>query len=116
MCIHVKSAGQLNAILTIQMFNLLECHNAIYYGTNLMSFQMQVPPVAQNKQMYFLKKRADPVDCDNYRELLLCGLLSPSLLLQLTSTVEQVKMEFYVLSDACHFSCADSSLAFISFA
>lgn len=53
-------------------------------------FQMQVPPTAQNKIIYFLKKRCDPIDSDNYRGLLLFGLLSPSPLLQLASTVEQV--------------------------
>nr|XP_020468391.1 dynein heavy chain 11, axonemal-like isoform X3 [Monopterus albus] len=47
-------------------------------------------PVAQNKQIYILKKRVDPVDSDNYKGLLLFGLLSPSPLLQLSSTFEQV--------------------------
>uniref|UniRef100_A0A7N8XYV6 Dynein axonemal heavy chain 11 n=1 Tax=Mastacembelus armatus TaxID=205130 RepID=A0A7N8XYV6_9TELE len=45
---------------------------------------------AGNKQIYILKKRADPVDPDNYRELLVFGLLSASPLLQLSSTIEQV--------------------------
>nr|XP_019948992.1 PREDICTED: dynein heavy chain 11, axonemal [Paralichthys olivaceus] len=44
----------------------------------------------QNKKIYFLKKRCDPVSCENYRELLLFGLLSPSPLLQLSTIVEQV--------------------------
>lgn len=51
---------------------------------------MQISPVAQNKTMYFLKKRAHPINSENYREQLLFGLLSPSPLLQLSSTVEQV--------------------------
>ncbi|XP_023280705.1 dynein heavy chain 11, axonemal-like [Seriola lalandi dorsalis] len=49
-----------------------------------------VPSVAQNKKIYFLKKRVDPINSENYRELLLYGLLSPSPLLQLSSTIEQV--------------------------
>ncbi|CAB1446422.1 unnamed protein product, partial [Pleuronectes platessa] len=44
----------------------------------------------QNKKIYFLKKRCEPVSCENYRELLLFGLLSPSPLLQLSTIVEQV--------------------------
>lgn len=51
---------------------------------------MQVTHVAQNKQIYIIKKRVVPVNSENYRELLLFGLLSPSPLLQLSSTVEQV--------------------------
>ncbi|XP_070822029.1 dynein axonemal heavy chain 11 [Chaetodon trifascialis] len=50
----------------------------------------EVPPVAQNKQIYILKKTVAPISAENYRELLLFGLLSPSPLLQLSSTVEQV--------------------------
>ncbi|KAG7242136.1 hypothetical protein INR49_024182, partial [Caranx melampygus] len=50
----------------------------------------EVPPAAQNKTIYFLKKCGHPINSENYRELLLFGLLSPSPLLQLSSTVEQV--------------------------
>ncbi|XP_071325394.1 dynein axonemal heavy chain 11 isoform X2 [Trachinotus anak] len=50
----------------------------------------EVAPVAQNKKIYFLKKRVDPINSENYRALLHFGLLSPSPLLQLSSTVEQV--------------------------
>ncbi|XP_028435224.1 dynein heavy chain 11, axonemal isoform X2 [Perca flavescens] len=50
----------------------------------------EVPPVSQNKHIYILKKRVVLVNSENYRELLLFGLLSPSPLLQLSSTVEQV--------------------------
>ncbi|GAA6224990.1 dynein heavy chain 11, axonemal-like isoform X1 [Lates japonicus] len=50
----------------------------------------EAPSVAQNKEIYFLKKRVDAINSENYRELLLFGLLSPSPLLQLSSTVEQV--------------------------
>ncbi|KAL6109087.1 dnah11 [Pungitius sinensis] len=52
----------------------------------------EVPLDTQNKQIYILKKRIVPVISENYRELLLFGLQSPSsqLTLQLSSTVEQV--------------------------
>ncbi|XP_042345657.1 dynein axonemal heavy chain 11 [Plectropomus leopardus] len=50
----------------------------------------EVPHVAQNKHIYIIKKRAVPSSSENYRDLLLFGLLSPSPLLQLSSTVEQV--------------------------
>ncbi len=53
-------------------------------------FLMQVPHVGQNKQSYILKKAVVPINAENYRELMLFGLLSPSPLLQLSSTVEQV--------------------------
>lgn len=54
--------------------------------------QMQVPRVAQYKQVYVLKKADVPINAENYRELLLYGIISPSplTLLQLSSTVEQV--------------------------
>lgn len=51
---------------------------------------MQVPAGAQNRHIYILKKRVAPITSDNCRELLLFGLQSPSPLLQLSSTVEQV--------------------------
>lgn len=51
---------------------------------------MQVPHVAHNKQIYILKKMAVPINAENYRELLLFGLMSSSPLLQFSSTVEQV--------------------------
>ncbi|XP_060906749.1 dynein axonemal heavy chain 11 [Labrus mixtus] len=50
----------------------------------------EVPTVAQNKQIYILKKTVATVTPENFRQLLVFGLLSPSLLLQLTCTVEQV--------------------------
>uniref|UniRef100_UPI0037E727D7 dynein axonemal heavy chain 11 n=1 Tax=Semicossyphus pulcher TaxID=241346 RepID=UPI0037E727D7 len=50
----------------------------------------EVPTVAQNKQIYILKKTNVAVTAENYKEHLLFGLLSPSLLRQLSSTVEQV--------------------------
>ncbi|KAM9352911.1 dynein axonemal heavy chain 11 [Symphorus nematophorus] len=50
----------------------------------------EVPPIGQNKPIYILKKTLVPINAENYRELLLFGLLSPSTLLQLSSTVEQV--------------------------
>ncbi|KAI3360460.1 hypothetical protein L3Q82_002355 [Scortum barcoo] len=50
----------------------------------------EVPPVAQNKHIYILKKTVVPISAENCREHLLFGLLSPSALLQLSSTVEQV--------------------------
>nr|XP_029133801.1 dynein heavy chain 11, axonemal-like [Labrus bergylta] len=50
----------------------------------------EVPTVAQNKQIYILKKTVAAVTPENFRQLLVFGLLSPSLLLQLTCTVEQV--------------------------
>lgn len=54
---------------------------------------MQAPPVAQNKEIYFLKKRVDAINSENYKEFLLFGLLSPSPLLQLSSTIEQVTVK-----------------------
>lgn len=60
---------------------------------------MQVPPVAQNQQIYVLKKRDVPISAENCRELQF-GLLSPSPLLQLSSTVEQVT----VLASTVHLS------------
>ncbi|XP_074510014.1 dynein axonemal heavy chain 11 [Sebastes fasciatus] len=51
----------------------------------------EIPSVAQDKHIYILKKRVVPINSENCRELLLFGLQSPSpLLLQLSSTVEQV--------------------------
>lgn len=61
-------------------------------------FEMQAPPVAQNKQIYILKKTVIPINAENYRELLLFGFLSPSPLLQLSSTIEQV----IVISSTCY--------------
>ncbi|XP_034084207.1 dynein heavy chain 11, axonemal [Gymnodraco acuticeps] len=49
-----------------------------------------VPAGAQNRHIYILKKRVALITSDNCRELLLFGLQSPSPLLQLSSTVEQV--------------------------
>ncbi|KAI9536522.1 hypothetical protein NQZ68_032317 [Dissostichus eleginoides] len=49
-----------------------------------------VPAGAQNRHIYILKKRVAPITSDNCRELLLFGLQSPSPLLQLSSTVEQL--------------------------
>ncbi|KAM8734967.1 dynein axonemal heavy chain 11 [Acanthopagrus schlegelii] len=50
----------------------------------------EVTPVAQNRQVYILKKAVVSINAENYRELLLFGLLSPSPLQQLSNTVEQV--------------------------
>ncbi|XP_069552287.1 dynein axonemal heavy chain 11 [Brachyistius frenatus] len=50
----------------------------------------EVPDAAQSKQIYILKKRVVPVNSENFRELLLFGLLSPPPLLQLSCTVEKV--------------------------
>ncbi|XP_035799351.2 dynein axonemal heavy chain 11 [Amphiprion ocellaris] len=50
----------------------------------------EVPPVAQNKQIYILKSRVVPITSENYRELLLFGDLSPAPLLQMSCTIEQV--------------------------
>lgn len=58
---------------------------------------MQVSSVAHNKQIYILKKTVVPVNAENYRELLLFGLLSASPVLQLSSTVEQVTVISYIL-------------------
>ncbi|XP_034030917.1 dynein heavy chain 11, axonemal [Thalassophryne amazonica] len=49
----------------------------------------QVLPAAQNRQIYFLKKRAVPVNNENYREVFF-GLLHPSPLLHLSAVLEQV--------------------------
>lgn len=53
-------------------------------------FQIQVSNGAENKQIYTLKKRDVPINSENYKDLMLFGLLSPSPLLQLSCTVEQV--------------------------
>lgn len=53
-------------------------------------FLMQASSVARNKQIYILKKTVVPINAENYRELLLFGLLSASPVLQLSSTIEQV--------------------------
>ncbi|XP_074539499.1 dynein axonemal heavy chain 11 isoform X2 [Halichoeres trimaculatus] len=50
----------------------------------------EVPPVAQNKHIFILKKTVVSVTAENCRELLLFGLLSSSVLLQLLGTVEQI--------------------------
>ncbi|KAM6995333.1 dynein axonemal heavy chain 11 [Tautogolabrus adspersus] len=50
----------------------------------------EAPTVAQNKQIYIMKKTVVTVTAENFRQLLLFGLLSPSLPLQLIRTVEQV--------------------------
>ncbi|KAM9310019.1 dynein axonemal heavy chain 11 [Pholidichthys leucotaenia] len=50
----------------------------------------EVPDFGQNNQIYVLKKRDVHVDVENFRELLLLGLLSPSPLLQLSCTLKQV--------------------------
>ncbi|TKS81941.1 Dynein heavy chain 17, axonemal [Collichthys lucidus] len=47
----------------------------------------EAPSVAQDKQIYMLKKTVIPINAENYRELLLFGFLSPSPLLQLSSTI-----------------------------
>lgn len=57
---------------------------------NLTLFQTQVPPDAKNEQIYILKKRVVPVTSENCRELLLFGLLTPPVLLQLSCAVKQV--------------------------
>ncbi|XP_047455882.1 dynein axonemal heavy chain 11 [Mugil cephalus] len=50
----------------------------------------EAPHVAQNKNLYILKKKGVAINSENYRELLLFGLLSPPPFLQLSCTVEQV--------------------------
>nr|XP_054596285.1 dynein axonemal heavy chain 11 [Nothobranchius furzeri] len=51
----------------------------------------EVPPDAQNKVLYILKKRKDvPISCENYRTTLLFGLLSLPPLPQLSRVIEQV--------------------------
>ncbi|KAM3614782.1 uncharacterized protein V6R79_018954 [Siganus canaliculatus] len=50
----------------------------------------EVSHVTQTMQIHVRKKTAVSVHAENYREHLLFGLLSPSPLLQLSSTVEQV--------------------------
>ncbi|XP_030250577.1 dynein heavy chain 11, axonemal isoform X3 [Sparus aurata] len=50
----------------------------------------EVTPVAQNKHIYILKKEVVSINAENYRALLLFGLLSSSPLQQLSNTVEQV--------------------------
>lgn len=57
---------------------------------NLTLFQTQVPPDVKNEQIYILKKRVVPVTSENCRELLLFGLLTPPVLLQLSCAVKQV--------------------------
>lgn len=54
---------------------------------------MQVPAAAQDKSIYVIKKRAGRIHGENYTDLLLFGVLSPSPLLQLWSTMEQVMVE-----------------------
>ncbi|XP_049439851.1 dynein axonemal heavy chain 11 [Epinephelus fuscoguttatus] len=73
--------------------NFFEKESVIFFSSSKKAgvvVSNEAPQVAQNKHIYMLKKRAAPVSSENYRELLLFGLLSPSPLLQLSSTVEQV--------------------------
>lgn len=51
---------------------------------------MQVSHVAQSKHVYILKKKNVLINSENYKDVLLFGLVSPPPLLQLSCTVEQV--------------------------
>lgn len=57
----------------------------------------QVPSTAHNDQIYILKKSPVPINAENFRDLLLFGRLSPSPLLQLSSTVKQVTITTSIL-------------------
>ncbi|XP_028983813.1 dynein axonemal heavy chain 11 isoform X2 [Betta splendens] len=75
------------------MRNFFDKESVIFFSVSnqgrLVSFN-EVPRAAQNKQIYILKKRNGPISSHNYRELLLFGLQSPSPVLQVTTTVQQV--------------------------
>ncbi|XP_067457869.1 dynein axonemal heavy chain 11 isoform X1 [Thunnus thynnus] len=73
--------------------DLFEKENIIFFFSSqkgCLVASKEVPPLSRNKQIYILKKRVVPINSENYRELLLFGFLSPSPLLQLSNTVEQV--------------------------
>ncbi|XP_061632559.1 dynein axonemal heavy chain 11 isoform X3 [Phyllopteryx taeniolatus] len=73
--------------------DLFEKHTAVYFSlskTGSLVATNETPSVARNRLIYTTKKRADPVNSENYRELLLFGVLAPCPLLQLSIIVEQI--------------------------
>ncbi|XP_056236518.1 dynein axonemal heavy chain 11 isoform X2 [Seriola aureovittata] len=90
---HTWEKNAVNEEFQILLKDFLEKESVIFFSSSkkgCLVASKEVPSVAQNKKIYFLKKRVDPINSENYRELLLYGLLSPSPLLQLSSTIEQV--------------------------
>ncbi|KAM9852522.1 dynein axonemal heavy chain 11 [Aulostomus maculatus] len=73
--------------------DLLERDNILYFFSatkGCLVATKEPPSCPLKKQIYILKKRNVQINSENYRKLLLFGFLSPSPLLQLSSTVEQV--------------------------
>ncbi|XP_061771898.1 dynein axonemal heavy chain 11 [Nerophis ophidion] len=72
--------------------DLFEHYSAVYFSSPKASLLAtnKVPLTAKSNHIYTIKKRDVPITPENYRELLLFGVLSPSPLLQLSITVEQI--------------------------
>ncbi|KAF7658249.1 hypothetical protein LDENG_00015570 [Lucifuga dentata] len=73
--------------------DFFEKHTVIFFSLSkngCVIASNEVLSAVKNKQAYILKKRTVPINSENYRELLIFGLLSASALPQLLNTVEKV--------------------------
>ncbi|XP_054638441.1 dynein axonemal heavy chain 11 isoform X2 [Dunckerocampus dactyliophorus] len=77
----------------ILLSDLFEKDSAVYFSspkTGCLVATNKAPLTAKSNHIYTIKKRAVPINSENYRELLLFGVLSPLPLLQLSIAVEQI--------------------------